>query len=114
MDGRPVGRVFVDGGAVLNVMPVLTLKKLGKTTSDLISTNMQMTSFTSGISKAIGVLMIDVTVGSKTSPTAFFVIDAKPSYSTLLGRDWIHANSCVPSTLHQLLMFWNEGEVEIV
>ena len=32
----------------------------------------------------------------------------------LLGRDWLHANQCVPSTLHQQLVQWVNDEVEVV
>ena len=32
----------------------------------------------------------------------------------ILGRNWIHANQCVPSTLHQFLVLWIGNEVEIV
>jgi hypothetical protein len=32
----------------------------------------------------------------------------------LLGRDWIHANECVPSTLHQCMIKWVSDEVEMV
>ena len=32
----------------------------------------------------------------------------------ILGRDWIHANQCVPSSLHQFLIQWIGDEVEIV
>ena len=35
-------------------------------------------------------------------------------YSLLLGRDWIHANCCVPSTVHQCLIQWHEDDVELV
>ena len=44
----------------------------------------------------------------------FFVIDGKGSYSLLLGRDWIHANCCMPSTMHQCLIQWHEDDVEVV
>lgn len=50
----------------------------------------------------------------KTSNTIFFIVDAKLGYSLILGRDWIHSNMFVPSTLHQQLMFWNNGKVEVV
>ena len=46
--------------------------------------------------------------------TAFFVVDSGASYNALLGRDWIHTNWCIPSTLHQFLIFWNGNEVEVV
>jgi hypothetical protein len=53
-------------------------------------------------------------VGSKYVPTAFFVVDVKGHYNVLLGRDWIHANECVPSTLHQCVIQWIGYEVEVV
>jgi hypothetical protein len=32
----------------------------------------------------------------------------------MLGQDWIHANGCVPSTLHQCVIQWISNEVEVV
>ena len=57
---------------------------------------------------------VELTIGSKTLLTTFFVIDGKGSYSLLLSRDWIHANCCVPSTMHQCLIQWHEDDVELV
>ena len=61
-----------------------------------------------------GALCVDLTIGGKTLPTTFFVINGKGSYSLLLGRDWIHANCCIPSTMHQCLIQWVDDTVEIV
>ena len=36
------------------------------------------------------------------------------SYSLLIGRDWIHANYCVPSTMHWCLIQWHGDDVEMV
>jgi hypothetical protein len=36
------------------------------------------------------------------------------NYSVILGRDWIHTNRCIPSTLHQFLIQWIDDEVEVV
>jgi hypothetical protein len=57
---------------------------------------------------------VDLTVGSKTVPTSFFIINSKSTYNVLLGRDWIHANCCIPSTMHQCLIQWDGDEVEVV
>ena len=46
--------------------------------------------------------------------TTFFVIDGKGLYSLLLGHDWIHANCCVQSTMHQCLIQWHGDNVELV
>jgi hypothetical protein len=53
-------------------------------------------------------------IGPKTLLTTFFVIKGKGAYSLLLGRDWIHANCCIPSTMHQHLVQWVDDDIEIV
>jgi hypothetical protein len=53
-------------------------------------------------------------IGSKTLLTTFFVIEGKGAYSLLLGRDWIHANCCVPSTMHQQHIQWVDDDIEVV
>ena len=53
---------------------------------------------------AKGVASMELTIGSKTLATAFFVSEVKGNFNLILGRDWIHANQCIPSTLHQLLI----------
>jgi hypothetical protein len=41
-------------------------------------------------------------------------VDVGGRYNLLLRRDWIHANGCVLSTLHQCLIQWIGEDVEIV
>jgi hypothetical protein len=43
LDGTPVSRMLVDGGATVNVMPYSTFKKLGKTDVALIKMNTMIT-----------------------------------------------------------------------
>lgn len=38
---------------------------------------------------------MDLTIGSNSSKTTFFVVEANTSYNALLGWDKIHANICV-------------------
>jgi hypothetical protein len=63
---------------------------------------------------ARGVVSMELTVGSKSLTTAFFVIEVQCNYSVILGRDWIHANRCVPSTLQQFLIYWINDEIKVV
>nr|QBA09453.1 ty3-gypsy sub-class retrotransposonable element polyprotein [Oryza sativa Japonica Group] len=114
VNGKPMSKMMVDGGAAVNLMPYTTFRKLGRTTEDLIKTNMVLKDFGGNPSETKGVLNVELTVGSKTIPTTFFVIDGKGSYSLLLIRDWIHANCCIPSTIHQCLIQWQGDKVEIV
>jgi hypothetical protein len=61
-----------------------------------------------------GIVSKELTVGSKTVLTAFFVVDVKGRYNVLLGRDRIHANGCVLLTLHQCVIQWVADEVEVI
>ena len=53
-------------------------------------------------------------MGRNMIPTSFFIVNSKSTYTVLLGRDWIHANCCIPSTMHQYLVQWDGDEVEVV
>jgi hypothetical protein len=64
--------------------------------------------------EARGVISMELTLGRKSLATAFFIVDVQGNYSVILGRDWIHANSFIPSTLHQFLIQWIDDEIEIV
>ena len=114
IDGKPIGRMLVDGGAGVNVMPFSVFTKLGRKESELMRTSMGLSGFTGDLSEAKGVIVMELTVGSKTVPTAFFVVDVKGRYNILLGRDWIHANCCIPSTLHQCVIQWVGDDVEVI
>ncbi|CAN1245910.1 hypothetical protein LINGRAPRIM_LOCUS3062 [Linum grandiflorum] len=111
LDGIPTSKILVDNGAAANVLPTRMLRKLGKNIGDLIPTDVFVTSFNGGSTSARGILPVMVGVGSQETMSAFFVVDGAMSYNALLGRDWIHANKCVPSSLHQCLMFWNKGGI---
>src|SRR3954470_7916208 len=114
INGQPVGRMLVDTGAAVNIMPYSMLRRLGHSSADLIKTNVTLSDFNGQASGTQGVLNVDLTVGRKTIPTSFFIVDGKSTYAVLLGRDWIHANCCIPSTMHQCLIQWNGDEVEVI
>jgi len=114
VDGKPVTKMLVDGGAAVNIMPYAMLRKLGKGSEDLTKTDMMLKNFEGIVSPTVGALCVDLTIDSKTLTTTFFVINGKGSYSLLLGRDWIHANCCIPSTIHQCLIQWIGDVVEVV
>jgi hypothetical protein len=64
--------------------------------------------------EARGVVSMELTIGRKSLVVAFFIIEVQGNYSVILVRDWIHANHCIPSTLHQFLIQWIDDEVEVV
>jgi hypothetical protein len=87
---------------------------LGRYTKDLIKTNMTWNDFNGQPTVAKGVLNVELTVRHKTIPTSFFVTNSHTAYTVLLGRDWIYANYCIPSTMHWFLIQWYEDKVEVV
>ena len=114
LTGRPVSKVLIDNGSTINVMPLRMLKSLRSSIDELIETEVVVSTFTREVSKTLGILPIDITIGNKTALFAFFVIDPTANYNILLGRDWIHANWHVSSSLHQFLLFWKGNEMEVV
>ena len=51
VDGKPMNRMLVDGGASVNLMPYTTFCKLGKGPGDLLETNMMLRDFGGNTSK---------------------------------------------------------------
>jgi hypothetical protein len=96
--------MLIDGGAAVNLMPYTVFEKLGREDDELMKTNLMLKGMGGNLMEARGVSSMELTVGSKSLATAFFVVEVQGNYSVILGRYWIHANHCVPSTLHQFLI----------
>jgi hypothetical protein len=114
LDGMLIGHMVVDGGASVNILPLSLFKKLGHIEGDLRCTDLSLSGFAGDPTEAKGIIYKELMVRSKTVPMAFFVVDVRGCYNVLLGRDWIHANECVLSTLHQCIMQWVNNKVEVV
>jgi hypothetical protein len=83
---KPLTKMFVDGGAAVNVMPYTTFRKLGMGPEDLTPTSIVLNDFAGNPSDTKGCVHVDLTIGSKTLLTTFFVIKGKGKYSLLLRR----------------------------
>jgi hypothetical protein len=106
--------LLIDGGAAVNLMPHSLFKKLGREDEELVKTNLTLNNVGGNPMEARGVMSIELTVGSKSLATTFFIIEVPCNYSIILGRDWIHANRCLPSTLHQFFIQWINDEIKVV
>jgi hypothetical protein len=113
LDGMPIGHMLVGGGASINILPLSLFKKLGQLEGDLKCTNLSLSDFAGDPTEAKGIIYKELMVRSKTVPIAFYVVDVKGCYNMLLGRDWIHTNEYVPSTLDQCVLQWISNEVEV-
>jgi hypothetical protein len=96
--------MLIDGGAAVNLMSYSIFKKLGREDDELVKTNLMLNGVGGNPIEARGVVSMELTVGSKSLATTFFVVEVQCNYSVILDHDWIHANHCVPSTLHQFLI----------
>jgi hypothetical protein len=100
IDGKPVSKMLIDGGAAVNLMTYTVFKKLGSLDDELVNTNLTLNGVGGNPMEARGVISMELTVGSKSLAIAFFIIEVQGNYSVILSHDWIHANRCIPSTLH--------------
>ncbi|KAM2766317.1 hypothetical protein COP1_022237 [Malus domestica] len=75
-----VSCMLVDGGSAINIMPKSTMTTIGIKVDELSLSRL---------------LIQEMTIGELKSSTIFHVIDARTSYSLLLGRPWIHANGVI-------------------
>jgi hypothetical protein len=115
IDGILVAKMLVDGGATVNLMCYSLYRKLGKQDDELVKTNMTISGVgTDSSTKAKVATSVELTIGTKTLAVAFFIADVEGNYSLIFCRYWIHANQCIPSTLHQMLLQWVGDDVEQV
>jgi hypothetical protein len=76
--------MLVDGGAMVNIMPYSTFKNLGKTDAELVKMNMMLTGIRGdGPIDHKGVASMELTVGSKMIPTAFFIAVVEGNYNII-------------------------------
>jgi hypothetical protein len=106
--------MLVDGGAVVNLMSYSVFKKLGREDDKIVKTNLTLNNVGGNPMEARCIVSMKLIVGSKSLAIAFFIVEVQGDYSIILGRDWIHANYCVPSTLHQFLIQWVDIEIKVV
>jgi hypothetical protein len=104
IDRKPISRMLIDSGAAVNLMSYSIFKKIKREDDELVKANLMLNGVQGNPMEARGVVSMELTVGSKSLATAFFIIDVQGNYSIILGHDWIYVNYCVPSTLHQFLI----------
>jgi hypothetical protein len=75
VNGKPLTKMFVDGGATVNVMSYTTFRKLGMAPGDLTPTSIVLNDFAGNPSDTKGCVHVDLMIGSKTLLTTFFVIE---------------------------------------
>lgn len=72
---------------------------------------MVLSNYEGKTSNIMGVVQVDLDVGTTTHSTLFMVIDSKANFNLLLEREWIHGIGVVPSTVHQRLIIWRKDDI---
>jgi hypothetical protein len=69
--------MLIDGGAAVNLMSYTVFKKLRREDNELMKYNLTLNSVGGGGNsvEAQGVISMELTVGSKSLATAFFVVE---------------------------------------
>jgi hypothetical protein len=106
--------MLVDGSAAVNLMPYFIIKKLGREDDELVKSNLTLNGMGGNPMEARRVVSMELTIGSKSLLTTFFIVEVQGNYSIIFAHDWIHTNHCVPSTLHQFLIQWIDDKIEVV
>jgi len=113
VDDIGINKVLVDGGAAINLMPQILLRKIGKLDTDLKPLNIVLSNYEGKVGHSLGAIQVNLIVGTITKPTLFIGVPSKANFSLLLGREWIHGVGAVPSSMHQKIVIWREdGLVE--
>lgn len=67
---------------------------------------MVLSNYGGKTSHILGVISVELSVGTIIRPTLFTVISSNANYNLLLEHEWIHGIDAVPSTLHQRISIW--------
>lgn len=87
VDEITIKKVFVDGGATINLIPYTLFKKIGKCDDDLRQHNMVLSNYEGKISNILGVVQVDLTIGMTTRSMLFMVINSKSNFNLLLDEN---------------------------
>jgi hypothetical protein len=87
IDGRPIFSMLVDGGTAVNLMSYSVFKKLGREDDELVKTNLTLNDVGGTPMEANDVVSMELTIGSKSLATTFFVVEVQGKYSVILGHD---------------------------
>lgn len=72
---------------------------------------MVLSNYEGKTSSILGVVQVDLVVGTTTRSTLFMVINSKANFNLLLEREWIHGIGAVPSNVNQKLIIWHKEEI---
>ena len=107
--GRRVPYVILENGSALNVCSLATAIALGDAPFDFDPFTQTVRASDSTRRKVMGIIEMELLIGSTTFVTVFQALRILTSFNLLLGRPWIHRARAIPSSLHQKVKFIHDG-----
>lgn len=95
-------KILINGGATLNLMSHYMMKRIRKDDTDTRPHNVVLSNYEGKVGTTMGVIQMDLVVGTITRPIMFIVITLKANYNLLIDREWIHGISLE-------LILWTEA-----
>ena len=111
VSGQPINKVLVDNGAVVNILPSRMLKVLNEKDENLVHTDIKVSNFLEYhlLQEEFCLCKSKWTIKRPRQHFLWWIHHSTLMFS--LMRDWIYTNACVPSSLHQTLIFLtNRGD----
>jgi hypothetical protein len=71
----PISMMLVDGGVAVNLMSYSMFKNLEREYDELVKTNLILNSVESNLMDARSNISMELTVGSKSLTTVFFIVE---------------------------------------
>ena len=102
---------MVDDGSVINVCPLQILPNLGVKVEELTKSDLVIRAYDDSIRSVKGTFVALVKTGPIEAFVELTVLDIPVTNALLLGRPWYHVLGGVPSTVHQKVKFFLDGEV---
>ena len=103
-----MSRIQVDLGSSLSIIPRRVMQHLRIPTHRLSATQTTIYGFNANGRHPMRKIKLRCQIENLKFKVTCYVFDANTSYNLLLGRPWIHCNTIVPSTLHQVMKYVGE------
>lgn len=80
-----INKILVDCGTTVIQMPHHFLRKIGKYETDTKPHNMVLSNYEGNIDTTLGVIQVELTVGTVTRSMMFMIMETKANYNLLFG-----------------------------
>ncbi|XP_038719859.1 uncharacterized protein LOC120012498 [Tripterygium wilfordii] len=104
-------RILIDNGSSANVLFLATYKGMGLDETLILRKSTTLIGFNGEVSHSLGEVTLPIYAPGLNKHTRFSIVDSSSAYNAILGRPWLHAIRVMPSTYHQVLIYFTNGSI---